>query len=81
MPPEVEMCDECEVDERHGGPLNWAGVAWSLLVIPLGIAQGFVLAIDNLLSGLSNTSLSIDRRRRFANEAAVAIESMTRGEE
>lgn len=72
--------DEYEVDERNGGPLNWAGVAWSFLVISLGLAQGFVLAIDNLLSGLSNTSLAIDRRKRFANEAGSAIESMTRGE-
>lgn len=70
--------DECEVDDRNDGPLNWAAAVWSLLVIPYCVARGFELALDNLLGGLGNTSRAIDRRKRFAAEAGMAIESMTR---
>lgn len=63
-------------DDVRGEPLN----RWDLLILMLaplsGFIQGLNICVQGIAGGLHNKSVAVDRRRAFAREAGLAIESL-----
>lgn len=61
--------------------MNWADVVYVLLLIPLGLVEGLLLALNYFQRELGFRSEAIDRRRRFRREVTADIERITGGQD